>query len=36
MVLGLVMIAGVMGACPRSGRAIEDEMMLVLREDKCS
>lgn len=27
MVLGLVMIAGAVGPCPRNGRAVTDEMM---------
>lgn len=31
MVLGLVMIAGVVGACPRNGRAVKEEMVAVLR-----
>lgn len=31
MVLGLVMIAGVVGACPRNGRAVKDEMVAVVR-----
>jgi hypothetical protein len=29
MVLGLVMIAGVVEACPRNGRAVKDEMVAV-------
>jgi len=31
MVLGLVMIAVVVGACPRNGRAFKDEMVVELR-----
>ena len=30
MVLGLVMVAGVVGTCPRNGRAATDEMVAVL------
>lgn len=31
MVLGLVMVAGVVGTCPRNGRAATDEMVAVLK-----
>ena len=31
MVLGIVMVAGVVGTCPRNGRAATDEMVAVLR-----
>lgn len=32
MVRGLVMIAGVVGACPRNGREVRDEMVVDMRE----